>query len=451
VNHRILQRSYSIGIGDTIADAKTLDDIVATIEASKREVKALVERAQSAELECQPGKTMMESFEHSVNQVLNKVKTAETGYIQRRLVKAMEDIIVKYDDTVRNAGKVLEFLYGEDGMDAVQELESSKIDHIGIKQGELLSKYEHSWRTLMESVFHADDSPNDEILVPSLRVISWVLSHPMRTERVQLHAVTALATLASYVSTLDSVCELWGRFLRSAEGATLIQQLMEAMEGARQSFEVLFDERAALLSTIRARKMENEQKKKSSDRSLLAEPPFEGVEKARAETLTDIFMRGMSVLQVFSACERICRALAESGTDGGGDTADATISMISTSIDFRAAESMGPVLSLAITWGESSVQRSRANMSQALDPEKKNPLCELLPKWNLTGLFGTLAKMLRASPSLRPPLQIDPQCTFSLSSSLQSKAMLGTKKLSPATLQYVGWPPITSDPLLIPS
>jgi hypothetical protein len=64
----------------------------------------------------------------------------------------------------------------------------------------------------MESVFHADDSPNDETLVPSLRVISWVLFHPMRTKRVQLHAVTALATLASYVSTLDSVCELWGRF-----------------------------------------------------------------------------------------------------------------------------------------------------------------------------------------------------------------------------------------------
>ena len=261
------------------------------------------------------------------------------------------------------------------------------------------------------------------------------------------------------------MCELWGRFLRSAEGATLIQQLMEAMEGARQSFEVLFDERAALLSTTRDRKKANELKLKNSDRSLLTEPPFEGVEKARAETLTDIFTRGMSVLQVFSAGERICRALAESGTDGGAETADATISTkptkldatistkptkldatISTSLefpsvlDFRAAESMGPVLSLAIAWGESSVQRSRANMSQALDPEKKDPLCELLPKWNLTGLFGTLAKMLRASPSLRPPLQTNPQCTFSLYSSLQSRAMLGTKKLSPATLQYVGWP-----------
>ena len=62
---------------------------------------------------------------------------------------------------------------------------------------------------------------------------------------------------------------------------------------------------SALLSTIRARKMENEQKKKSSDRSLLTEPPFEGVEKAHAETLTDIFMRGMSVLQVFSAGVRM--------------------------------------------------------------------------------------------------------------------------------------------------
>jgi hypothetical protein len=29
--------------------------------------------------------------------------------------------------------------------------------------------------------------------------------------------------------------------------------------------------------------------------------------------------------------------------------------------------------------------------------------------------------------------------------------MLGTKKLSPATLQYVGWPPIASNPLFMPS
>lgn len=31
------------------------------------------------------------------------IKTAETGYIQRRLVKALEDIMVRYDGTVRNS------------------------------------------------------------------------------------------------------------------------------------------------------------------------------------------------------------------------------------------------------------------------------------------------------------------------------------------------------------
>lgn len=31
------------------------------------------------------------------------VKTAETGYISRRLMKALEDVMVKYDGTVRTA------------------------------------------------------------------------------------------------------------------------------------------------------------------------------------------------------------------------------------------------------------------------------------------------------------------------------------------------------------
>jgi len=46
------------------------------------------------------------------------VKTASTGYIQRKLVKSMEDLTVRYDGTVRNSmNEVVQFLYGEDGMD----------------------------------------------------------------------------------------------------------------------------------------------------------------------------------------------------------------------------------------------------------------------------------------------------------------------------------------------
>ena len=45
------------------------------------------------------------------------VKTAETGYIQRRLIKAMESVMVKYDGTVRNSMNYLvQLCYGEDGL-----------------------------------------------------------------------------------------------------------------------------------------------------------------------------------------------------------------------------------------------------------------------------------------------------------------------------------------------
>ncbi|WZZ31381.1 hypothetical protein YC2023_014782 [Brassica napus] len=46
------------------------------------------------------------------------VKTASTGYMSRRLMKALEDLLVHYDNTVRNAsGCILQFTYGDDGMD----------------------------------------------------------------------------------------------------------------------------------------------------------------------------------------------------------------------------------------------------------------------------------------------------------------------------------------------
>jgi DNA-directed RNA polymerase II subunit RPB1 len=46
------------------------------------------------------------------------VKTATTGYIQRRLMKAMESTCVRYDFSVRSTSGVIEFVYGGDNMDA---------------------------------------------------------------------------------------------------------------------------------------------------------------------------------------------------------------------------------------------------------------------------------------------------------------------------------------------
>jgi DNA-directed RNA polymerase II subunit RPB1 len=47
------------------------------------------------------------------------VKTSDSGYIQRKLVKNMEDLHVEYDGTVRNVnGTIIQFNYGGDGIDS---------------------------------------------------------------------------------------------------------------------------------------------------------------------------------------------------------------------------------------------------------------------------------------------------------------------------------------------
>ena len=80
------------------------------------------------------GLTPQELFFHAMagreGLIDTAVKTAETGYIQRRLVKALEDIMVQYDGTTRNSlGDVIQFLYGEDGLDATQ-VEKQTVDTI---------------------------------------------------------------------------------------------------------------------------------------------------------------------------------------------------------------------------------------------------------------------------------------------------------------------------------
>eukprot|EP01048_Picozoa_sp_COSAG05_P006570 COSAG05_NODE_434_length_9856_cov_1158.820027_8_plen_1219_part_00 len=70
-------------------------------------------------------------------------KTAETGYIQRRLVKSMEDIYVRYDGTVRNQlDHVIQFLYGEDGMDGCR-IETQAVESFICSRSSFQRKFKH--------------------------------------------------------------------------------------------------------------------------------------------------------------------------------------------------------------------------------------------------------------------------------------------------------------------
>ena len=69
------------------------------------------------------------------------IKTAESGYIQRRLIKAMEDISIKYGGTVRNAANnIVEFTYGDDSIDPIK-LEKIKLELLTYSNEQLEKKY----------------------------------------------------------------------------------------------------------------------------------------------------------------------------------------------------------------------------------------------------------------------------------------------------------------------
>jgi DNA-directed RNA polymerase II subunit RPB1 len=69
------------------------------------------------------------------------VKTSKTGYIQRRLVKSMEEMTIQTDSTVRDAnGNICQFLYGEDGMDPTK-IEKQNINTICMDYKDISAMY----------------------------------------------------------------------------------------------------------------------------------------------------------------------------------------------------------------------------------------------------------------------------------------------------------------------
>eukprot|EP00923_Selenidium_pygospionis_P028711 GHVN01051413.1.p1 GENE.GHVN01051413.1~~GHVN01051413.1.p1 ORF type:complete len:1561 (-),score=364.17 GHVN01051413.1:525-4928(-) len=246
INYWLLQVGFTTGCADIVTDKETTEKMADSIAEAKEQVSDIIGQAREGALNCQPGKSLFESFEARVNQTLNTareksggtaadfldernniiamvnsgskgstinlsqivacvgqqnvegkripfgfkdrtlphfvkhdygpesrgfvensylsgltpselffhamagregiidtaVKTSETGYIQRRLMKAMEDVMVAYDRTVRSStGDIVQFLYGEDGM-AGEYIEDQSIELLILDHDKLSRAYE---------------------------------------------------------------------------------------------------------------------------------------------------------------------------------------------------------------------------------------------------------------------------------------------------------------------
>lgn len=68
-----------------------------------------------------PQELFMHAMGGRIGLIDTAVKTSTTGYIQRRLIKGLEDLKVEYDMTVRtNKNKIVQFQYGDDGIDTTK-------------------------------------------------------------------------------------------------------------------------------------------------------------------------------------------------------------------------------------------------------------------------------------------------------------------------------------------
>ena len=69
------------------------------------------------------------------------VKTSTTGYIQRRLIKGLEDLMVSYDMTVRtNKNQLVQFAYGDDNIDTTK-VEDQAIPIVSMSTQDIYAHY----------------------------------------------------------------------------------------------------------------------------------------------------------------------------------------------------------------------------------------------------------------------------------------------------------------------
>ena len=80
-------------------------------------------------------------------------KTSQTGYIQRRLIKGLEDLMVNYDMTVRNnKNKIIQYSYGTDNFDPIK-VESQPVPFVNMTIEEIYGHYQMPTDYSKDSVY----------------------------------------------------------------------------------------------------------------------------------------------------------------------------------------------------------------------------------------------------------------------------------------------------------
>ena len=199
------------------------------------------------------GLTPQEFFFHAMSGreglIDTAVKTADTGYIQRQLIKSMEDLTVQHDGTVRDANNnIIQYHYGEDGVNPTKiETQSLPIGKLSeeeirtqfgmtgvdwstvLKDGvirdndaELITEYVNDLlfdrRMMVEGVFQSKSLDSGSVFAP-VNLARWILNIKTRfalkaTEKTDLTPAYVLDGIKKIAKRTHPYHKIWSALLR---------------------------------------------------------------------------------------------------------------------------------------------------------------------------------------------------------------------------------------------
>jgi DNA-directed RNA polymerase beta' subunit len=176
------------------------------------------------------------------------VKTADTGYIQRQLIKSMEDLTVQHDGTVRDTNNnIIQYHYGEDGVNPTkietqslpigklseQEIRSQfgmdTVDWTTVLQEEIVRENEEEMiteyvnqilqdqRMMVEGVFQKKSLDSGSVFAP-VNLARWILNIKVRfalkSEKTDLTPAMVLQGIQKIIERTHSYHKIWAALLR---------------------------------------------------------------------------------------------------------------------------------------------------------------------------------------------------------------------------------------------
>ncbi|KAK0182168.1 hypothetical protein PV327_000331 [Microctonus hyperodae] len=176
------------------------------------------------------GLTPTEFFFHTMagreGLVDTAVKTAETGYMQRRLVKSLEDLCLHYDMTVRNSvGDIVQILYGGDGLDPTyMEGDDCPVDYQRILD-----------HVRAKSPYRNEDSLDTLTLVKATNELLNSDEYSCLSEEFKQELITFMKGIARKMSENRSKLPAESKITQQIERIT-VSQLVEFIHTCKEKF-----------------------------------------------------------------------------------------------------------------------------------------------------------------------------------------------------------------------